>query len=129
MDGTGLERANAVIADWGTFAFVVRSGSIQQPLIDDGRITLHHSIFYRIGAGGTSYTAPDGTAAAIDDPFSNTDPMLRSRRAPLDIEPTSATGPTNETAVMPPSPFDATATFLGAMRHGDRWTDGWTRLP
>jgi hypothetical protein len=127
--GSEVEVANAVIADWRAFVFAVRDGTIQQPLIDAGGITIHDSIFWRIGAGGADYTAADGTAAAIDAPFWNLDPLLRSRGGGLDVEPTSDTGPTSRMGAVPPPPFEAMATYLGAMGYEDRWMDGWTNLP
>ncbi len=110
---------------------------------------IRNSIFFNNGAGGMTHftdlsaTAAEGTPALDENAFFRDAPWMNrfdldvllpsAANATAPVFAPAATSPAATGGATPPAGFDATATFVGAVRPGatgaDDWTTGWTAFP
>ncbi|MFO0631058.1 MAG: hypothetical protein U0325_36275 [Polyangiales bacterium] len=138
--GTGLRMFNALFMGWGARAIDVRdTASAALTMGTNPELQVSNSLFHNNGAMGTTHFVGDSTL--------NDDAVFRdaARMNRFDLDPQlpaagnltapNVTPPANSpaaTGAATPSDafFDATATYVGAVRPGatSTWMDGWTRF-
>lgn len=148
--GTAGTIRNAIVMEYKQGAVdVIDNATVAQARATPAALSIANSIFFRNGSDGmTHFTDLSSSAAegmpAFDENMFFRDAMWANR---FDVDPmiTRATNITNPNfapamgsacamgAATPGAGFDATATYVGAVRPGaageDDWTTGWTAFP
>ena len=142
--GTGARISNVIATGFTLGAVDVRDVATAT-LTTNGGLDVHHSIFFAIGANGTTYfpAETDDDDGGFDEAMfftaaeranrTGVDPMFPAAFDLLNPGIIPAMGSPAATGAMAPTGpgFDRTADYIGAIAPGASrtWLDGWTAFP